>query len=51
MDFIISFVIIPCTLYLTEMWSHSGEQVNMLGPCFPVKGMSYERMLYAHIFI
>ena len=25
----------------------SGEQVNLLGSCFPVKGMSYERMLYA----
>ena len=23
--------------------SHSGEQVNLLGSCFPVKGMSYER--------
>ena len=29
------------------MKSHSGEQVNLLGSCFPVKGMSYERMLYA----
>ena len=29
------------------MKSHSGEQVNSLGSCFPVKGMSYERMLYA----
>ena len=29
------------------MKSHSGGQVNLLGPCFPVKGMSYERMLYA----
>ena len=28
------------------MKSHSGEQVNLLGSCFPVKGMSYERMLY-----
>ena len=25
----------------------SEEQVNLLGSCFPVKGMSYERMLYA----
>ena len=25
------------------MKSHSGEQVNSLGSCFPVKGMSYER--------
>ena len=25
------------------MNSHSGEQVNSLGSCFPVKGMSYER--------
>ena len=25
------------------MKSHSGEQVNLLGSCFPVKGMSYER--------
>ena len=25
------------------MKSHSGEQVNFLGSCFPVKGMSYER--------
>ena len=31
------------------MKSHSGEQVNLLGSCFPVKGMSYERMLYAVI--
>ena len=23
------------------MKSHSGEQVNLLGSCFPVKGMSY----------
>ena len=23
------------------------RQVNLLGSCFPVKGMSYERMLYA----
>ena len=30
------------------MKSHSGEQVNLLGSCFPVKGMSYERnVLYA----
>ena len=29
------------------MKSHSGEQVNLLGSCFPVKGMSYERRLYA----
>ena len=29
------------------MKSHSGEQINLLGSCFPVKGMSYERMLYA----
>ena len=29
------------------MKSHSGEQVNLLGSWFPVKGMSYERMLYA----
>ena len=29
------------------MKSHGGEQVNLLGSCFPVKGMSYERMLYA----
>ena len=29
------------------MKSHSGEQVNLLGSCFPVKGMSYGRMLYA----
>ena len=26
------------------MKSHSGEQVNLLGSCFPVKGMSYERI-------
>ena len=25
------------------MKAHSGEQVNLLGSCFPVKGMSYER--------
>ena len=25
------------------MKSHSGKQVNWLGSCFPVKGMSYER--------
>ena len=29
------------------MKSHNGEQVNLLGSCFPVKGMSYERMLCA----
>ena len=31
------------------MKSHSGEQVNLLGSCFPVKGMSHERnvVLYA----
>ena len=31
------------------MKSHSGEQVNLLGSCFPAKGMSYERnvVLYA----
>ena len=29
------------------MKSHNGEQVNLLGSCFPVKGMSCERMLYA----
>ena len=29
------------------MKSHSGEQVNLLGTWFPVKGMSYKRMLYA----
>ena len=29
------------------MKSHSGEQVNLSGSCFPMKGMSYERMLYA----
>ena len=26
---------------------HSGEQVNLLGPCFPVKGMYMKEMLYA----
>ena len=25
------------------MKSHSGEQVNLLGSCLPVKGISYER--------
>ena len=30
-----------------DMKSHSGEQVNLLGSCFPVKGLSYKEMLYA----
>ena len=29
------------------MKSHSGEQVNLLGSCFPVKGMYMKEMLYA----
>ena len=29
------------------MKSHSGEQVNLLGSCFPVKGMYMKGMLYA----
>ena len=29
------------------MKSHSGEQVNLLGSCFPVKGMYVKEMLYA----
>ena len=29
------------------MKSHSGEQVNSLGSCCPVKGMSYERNVIA----
>ena len=32
---------------VTQWRLHSGEQVNLLTSCFPVKGMSYERMLYA----
>ena len=28
------------------MKSHSGEQVNLLGSCFPVKGMYMKEMLY-----
>ena len=30
------------------MKSHSGEQVNLLGSCFPVKGMYMKGMLYAY---
>ena len=29
------------------MKSHSGEHVNLLGSCFPVKGMYMKGMLYA----
>ena len=42
----------PMTSAMPVQCSHQlsyevAQQVNLLGSCFPVKGMSYERMLYA----
>ena len=34
---------VQCSNQLSYEVTHSGEQVNLLGSCFPVKGMSYER--------
>ena len=39
---------VQCSHQLSyEVTQWTGEQVNLLGSCFPVKGMSCERMLYA----
>ena len=34
---------VQCSNQLSYDVTHSGEPVNLLGSCFPVKGMSYER--------